>query len=359
MLLVALLVGAAGGATLCLVLLSRGSPETLAESTAIEAIPAVPRQFHDARQAEVLLVAGRSVTLRTEATGVVTADRCSEGSLFQSGDVAFSIDGKPVIALQTEIPLWRPMARDDKGPDVAALQGELHRLDTTIELTARLDQATIDAANRLLEEAGAPTARDMVDNTSFIWLPDGEVVLGRCEASVGGHIGAGDSWAETMAGWQSAKVTRVPAELAPGARVLVVDGERISLDDNLAVRDPALIDRLASLADAGAGMTSATKESVASSSDKAGVTDPDSMVQLTVTADWELDEPLTAYFVPVRAVAQSESGTCISADGRAVSIEVVGAELGQSIIVLNGDEAISSIDMTPPTEQECMYASSR
>ena len=63
--------------------------------------------------------------LRAGTGGMVTRLPLVLGDVISSGDVVAVIDGRTVVAVSGVDPFWRNLARNDRGPDVEALQGLL------------------------------------------------------------------------------------------------------------------------------------------------------------------------------------------------------------------------------------------
>ena len=65
---------------------------------------------------------------------------------FADGRRSLDIDREKIIALATDTPLWRPLERDMRGADVAALQKELARLGYDVRESGVMDWSTRFAA---------------------------------------------------------------------------------------------------------------------------------------------------------------------------------------------------------------------
>lgn len=61
-------------------------------------------------------------TVRSQATGVVTSVDLDEGAAATHGDVLFTVDLRPVVVAEGDVPAFRDLSRGDDGEDVTQLQ---------------------------------------------------------------------------------------------------------------------------------------------------------------------------------------------------------------------------------------------
>lgn len=91
--------------------------------------------------------------------GIITGAP-DQGSIVQAGEVLYEVNGRPVVVLYAEIPVYRPLdSRTSDGEDVLYLERSLVDLgydpDGEITVDEDFDAATADAIERLQEEIGA------------------------------------------------------------------------------------------------------------------------------------------------------------------------------------------------------------
>jgi len=103
--------------------------------------------------------------LATRLSGTVTAVP-EAGTTLQRGDVAFEIDGQPVIVMWGEKPAWRPLLEETEGADVRQLEANLPLFGFTSEdltIDEEFDAATTALVEEWQEELG-------LDETGIIEL---------------------------------------------------------------------------------------------------------------------------------------------------------------------------------------------
>ena len=216
--------------------------------------------------------------------------------------------------LNTSVPLWRSLTVGDRGADVTALHAELIRLGYGAPDGDRVTRATITAFRDLARAIGAAEpVSSVIDHTAIVWLPQPTVTVGTCEHEVGAAIEPGDPLFDLPAGLASVVIAPLPADAAPGQRVLAVDDQPIAVGQDGSVTDPAALEMLA--------QSRALAEAVAVAPDE-----PASLV-------WSLAEPLTTLVVPPSAViGVGGPVTCVVADdGETRSVTIVGSQLGQDV----------------------------
>lgn len=331
---VVLAVVGATGATVGVLVAAPSRPDVLADPAPLGVVPPAWRTFDDARTVEVALTTSDPVTLTAPVGGRVTGWECATGAVLSSGTTPLSVDGGPVLALATAVPLWRDLAVGDTGLDVAALQQALTDLGEPVPVDGRLGTGTLAAYGRVLAAAapGGEPAQE-VAATAVLWLPEPEVVVGACTTGTGRLVAAGDPLADTEGTPRALSLTRSPTDGVAGPRVLDVEGVRLDLDDALTLTDPVALAALA--------RTAAYAAHVAS---------PDTV---PLTATWALAEPVAVAAVPPGALSGIEGvDACVGVDGRAVPVRLVSSDLGQALVTFPGEEP-DLVDVAAPEGATC------
>jgi hypothetical protein len=179
-------------------------------------------------------VGGPSNRQGTTSSGTTTSSEpvtqmitsiAATGSPIANGDVIYTVDGQPVVALHGTQPAWRTLESGvDDGPDVRQLEQSLVDLgydpDATITIDDSFDRDTKAAIKRWQEGLA-------VDPTGAVEL--GSVVFIAADTSVTAHLAAvGDDVTDgtaivTLSGSSHHVVIEVPTELqtivAPGLAV--------------------------------------------------------------------------------------------------------------------------------------------
>jgi peptidoglycan hydrolase-like protein with peptidoglycan-binding domain len=288
----------------------------------------VERDFDDGRTVQLTLETRAARQVSSPVSGILTKVACHPADKLISGQLVASVDGRPVIGLATSVPLWRDLEKGDTGDDVLGLQRELARLGYAVRADGILGTETIGAVARLIRPAethGDPPLTN-VPFTAFAWLPAAVNPAQSCPALTGGTIEAGGPLAVLPVTLTRAFIATRPRDLVPGARTLSVSGLDVEVTDELEVSDPASLDVLA----ASPGFTSATSDEE----------------QRSLPGELALSRALRVDVVPPAAVYEihGQSG-CVAADGRAVSVTVVGSELGETFVEPRNGQKISRVSL--------------
>lgn len=308
---VAAVAAVAIGAAIAAVVLSPASPQALETPSAITSVPVGSQPFGDSRSVTVDFALGGATTLASPGDGRITSFACAAAGTITSGDSALSIDGAPILTLATRVPLWRDLVEKDTGDDVRALQQELSRLGEPVTVDGVLGRETLDALERRFRDLGDRAELDGVAASRILWIPAASVTVDECTAGTGTSVTAGDPLAVLSSGLTSASA-ELPADLVPGERMLVVDGESFPLGADGAVTDASALSALTS--------ASAVREAVAGEA-------------TSFTASVELAEPVDIAVVPPSAVVAIEGAAgCVVADGSPRPVDIVGSQLGQTLV---------------------------
>lgn len=324
-----------GGVATGAALFAEKTPASLAASKHITTAPVTKRNFDDKRTVDVAFSLGVDGKLSAPAAGLVTAFNCEPGGSFVSGQTNLSLDGQPVLNLATSAPLWRDLKLGMIGPDVASLHAELARLGYGVSPDSdRVEGVTFTAVSDLFAGIGADiNLTDTIPFGRFLWLPYAKVATKACTAAVAAPISPGDAIASTPGVISALAVSRVPDSPAPGARVLVVDEERIALEDDGRITASDAIAKITT--------SSAFAEAVR---DKA----------LTFSASWVLQDPLSVWVIPPSALYNIEGQKgCVALGKEPFAVTVIGSELGQSFVTFDAKRPPSNVDISSKQQPPC------
>ena len=329
---------AALGAVGAVVYMTPVTPASLATPTRSLDFPVGSAEFDDPRPVELSLSRGDDIALTVPASGRVTTSRCKAGVPMESGRSVLLVDGAPLVGLATAVPLWRDLSLGDEGEDVTALQTELARLGYPVDAEGPLRRAALRALRDLYEQAGEKTgALDRVAIDRIVWLPAPSTSLSECLTTVGSTVAAGDPVASVPGALESVAVAEPPAGLVPGDRVLVVDGTSVSVDAALSVSDPVALAQLSPLP-----------------SLQPTNTDADAGHAGAPTAQLVLAAPQAVSVVPPSSVFGAVDGRgCVLSDGTVRSVGVAGSQLGQTFVVVDGPEPLTTVDTDPAPGTPC------
>jgi peptidoglycan hydrolase-like protein with peptidoglycan-binding domain len=346
---VAVVAAVALGAGVAAAVLTPARPAVLASPEAIESVPVATQSFDDRRSVTVGFALGSGTSLTSPGDGRITSFDCARGASFVSGESALSLDGRPVLTLASEVPLWRDLTKNDRGDDVAALQRELARLGEPVTVDGVLGRETLDALERRFRSIGdvplpEPTwtapddatteARSVVLASRILWIPSPMVIVDECAIGTGATTTAGEPLATLGAGLSAVAVEQMPGDLVPGERALVVDGAALPVQADGTVTDAAALAAIAS--------SSSVREATLGEA-------------TTFTATLDLVDPVEIAVVPPSAVAGVDGTTgCVIADGALARVDIVGSQLGQTLVRFAEGAAIpAAVAVAPPETMSC------
>lgn len=315
---------AAGGVTAALLLLPGPVEGASAETFADEGAVAVTSETYDgARQVSVLATVRAPESLTVADTGRVTASACEEGESVESGDVPLVIDDRPVVALATDVPLWRDLQSGSRGPDVLALQEELARLGHDLEPGGYYGAATQAAVRAVQDDAGVGRPDGVLVAASVLWLPGSDVVVSECLVRVGDRVTEGEV-ATVSGGLTELTVVEPPGE----GWVVRFDGSVAEIDGDGVVRDTRFL--------AAVEGSEQFQQSQDEGTDR-------------LTMEIALAQEVDVAVVPPSAIVPTGDGQgCVQTDdGEALRVEVVASSLGQTMVRLVDAERLRSVRVQP------------
>jgi len=291
-------------------------PASLATGRASVYAPVGEHRFADQRRVTVTVARAAPAPLVSPGSGRVTASSCAPGARIGSGSSPFALDGAPVLALATRVPLWRDLSLGDRGADVEALREELRRLGADLSDDGPVNGVVIAALGSLLPGLGDNAAT--VPASRILWLPAAEVVLKSCAVETGRYLGASQEVAQPA---DAITATVAPAEESgsaplPGARTLALAELTVPLEGSVVSAEAAeAITRSSAYRQATAG-------------------DDGSVVLTGTTA---LAQPIPVGSVPPSAIYADEAGSsCVSDGATGHAVTVLGSQLGESFVVFAG-----------------------
>lgn len=308
------------------VFLLPAQPQELDSPDPTMTAPVTKQEYLGARQVEVSYSLGSGSAVTSPVAGKLTGFGCSAGSVLTSGAVSISINGVSTVNLATPSPLWRDLRIDDSGEDVSAVQNELARLGYLEVPSGVMDYATLNAVSVLLGAHGIELAdEDAMLISQFLWIPYQEAVVSRCVAQMGLFVGADEVLAETIPALRELQVVKMPKGPSGLQRVLQIDGIRVPISEDGMVPE-------------GTDLSGLTRSPTFQQSITAELQ--------SFSAQIELDAPITVAVVPPAAVqTASEGGGCVFSQGKPYAVEIVGSELGQSLVQFKEPNSPSRVDI--------------
>lgn len=324
---------AALGVAIGAAIFSPAVPHALRSGEEISEVPVTQRAFDDRHAIDIRFVRGEERSVASPGSGRLTEFECAPGARLSSGTSSLSIDGQPVVSLQTRVPLWRDLHHGDRGDDVEALQTELARLGYAVDIDGIAGFATISATQSLFAERGIDTKNmNGIPSGRVLWIPSYEVELSSCSAATGDVVSEGDALAVLGAGLVTGEATNMPAGAVPGERIIIIDGERIPVDEQGRIVAYEALQLLASTPTYSAAV-------------RAG--------ESVISGALVLAEPVDVAVVPPGAIFGVDGNeACVAVDGEPRSVTLWGSELGQSFVSFDGDTP-PHISMNPEGLNRC------
>jgi hypothetical protein len=296
-------------------------PSVLEPVSSPTSVAVVTQSFVDPVKVEAFFVLGDATPLIVRTSGTVTTPIGGSGVLV-SGKVALAVDERPVIGLNTAVPLYRDLEIGDRGGDVEALNAELTRLGYGDLSSDRFTWWTLRAWSALLGDAGVADSVWEFSLADAIWLPERTVTLESWSALPGTAVTYGEAIAYVRPKLLGVELTlsgqQTPAE---GSRELTLFGLSLPLD-NLALP--------------------LSKEFLR---DLEVTTDFANMLlneQRSRQGTWSLVDPITALRVPPGALfAVTGARGCIQSGGVGLPVTIVGAGLGATLVVV--DQVVNEV----------------
>lgn len=306
-------------------------PAVLSQTDSAQTIPVVVQAFTDDRDVTLRVDYATGVQLHTSRAGRITRARCTPGKSWKSGTTPVWIDGAPVMALATRVPLWRDLRTGDRGPDVSALQDELSRLGQDQQTTGVVGPQTLRNWSRQL---GLSRPAALIAASSVIWLPSPATIIADCQVQLGAQSEANAPLATAQSTVASIQVAQLPDDAVAGPRQLMSGDVVAQVDDSGVV----------TAEDQARQLAASDELRAAAASDG----------QFAPSARWTLREPLDVAPVPPGAlVGLGQEQVCVvSADGEPVPVTIVASLAGRSLVSF-GSQAPPAQIQTAPDANSC------
>jgi hypothetical protein len=304
-------------------------PDALAGPIPVTGVPLTAEDFDDARTVTITAAASGGVDLLAQADGVITSVDCEPGTVWKSGTSPIGVDGRPLLALATSVPLWRDLHEGDRGGDVAALQTELHRLGVNTATDGTLSAASFAALAGFFAGKDIAVVDGVVRRADVVWLPDRQVTIGSCPMHVGQQIAPGGVIATAAPGLAALRVDPMPPDLAAGARTLTVGATTVSLDESGSVTNPGDLAKLAG---------------------ERRVQDALANPGQQMSARLALATPIAVYPVPAGAVSGLGAAACVQTAEGPVAAVIISSTLGRTLVTFpaGGTPASALVDPARP-----------
>lgn len=308
-----------------------GPPDDLRSAPATTELPVNSDRYDDARGVQLSVKEAVPIPVAAPAPGRITSNPCEPGASIESGTSPVSIDGFPRLALATRIPLWRDLALDTKGDDVRALQEELSRLGFPLTIDGTMGGRTMAAAAAAFARIGVTIDQETVPLDAIVWIPSPASRIAECAVPVGADVVRGDTLASFASLAPTVSIDSMPGDLIDGPRLVVVGESRFEVSAEGIVSVPDL-----SVFPAGSGR---------------GVSGADLK---PIDAQLVLSDPLEVSVIVPSAVFDADgTGGCVTSGGVPHRVDILGSQLGATIVVFRRSSAPTHVDTPPRTGAPC------
>ncbi len=306
-------------------------PKSLQNAPAPQEISISSHAFDDERPVEITVSRSSSSPVTAPSSGLLTSYSCTVGAQVVSGSSFFALDGAPVLALATDVPLWRDLAIGDTGADVRSLQAELNRLGYNVKIDGSVGQVTLRAGSQSLAAVGIEWRGPTFPASRTVWMPARQVSVRTCNSTLGARVVGGDPIAAFGSGHQTITVDNLPNDLVQGPRVVTIGTNAIPVD--------------------AAGKSGPIPVHL-DARDQDSTATGDASVPKPIAATLSLAEPTQVSSVPPSAiVALNGSNGCVESKGELLHVQVVGSQLGQTFVQFDKGKSPHRIQLHPSRRQ--------
>lgn len=316
------------GAALAVGLMPPMAPSTLKSTGENEYIRVAERPYTDARAVQLSMKLGPERSSHVAVSGRVTRSSCAQGLPVTSGTSPWTLGDTPVLALATEVPLWRTLRMGDRGADVNSLHRALRDLQYDVPPDGEpISSSTVDALVSVWNKLGRTVERSLaLDTTSIAWVPTEQPKVTECTVGVGSVVTSGQTLLRFAPEVVGAQITALPSNLIQGERQLNVGERTVSVDSNGIVTNP---DELVTMID----------------QNRSGEKSSDTQ-STSISAEYSLSSPIRMTVVPPSSVVRS-GGTCVITKTGPTKVEVVGSHMGQTYVTIPDGADVESVKIAP------------
>lgn len=327
------------------VLVPQPVPRSLQAAGAMKSVIVGHETFDDSRNVKASPNVTYGRTLIWRGAGIITGINVSNGDTLSSGTAPFQVDGIPIIALYTSVPLYRDLTDNAIGSDVGALRDELGRLGYTVTPSSgdrnRYDWSLRQAVRELQRANGLPAeALDgNIGMNRVLWVPQSSLTLSD-SALVWGQdaprqIGSSSTALASLS-------IDVPSDVSPGTHVLTMNGAQTTLPADGVITDG---DFLASVQE--------------SDQFRQWLSAPENQ-RKNLDATIRLQKPVSALKVPAGSVfgIQDDRSACVQSNGKKVPVTLFGSLNGYAMVKETNGDDLSAVDIPSAVpDRSCPSAS--
>lgn len=286
-----------------------GGPRTPSEEPVFVSVQSVTAA--DESSATLVVTFDAGVELAAGHSGVVTSLAPVDSKLTH-GDVAATIDEKPQVYWNSEVPPYRDLAAiGTTGEDVSAAKAALTGLGYDAGTGDRLDGQALEAIKQFNADRGI--TGNGLQYATLVWSPNPSATVAEQTTPIGRLVGVNDSVLRTAP--SVSQVSLLPSEAAGPARQFVADDLVVALS-GIAELKPKVRTALASVAAKAA---------------------ENAQDRIEIEGRTELVDPVARAAVPASSVVSQGGDVCVwVADGdnqvEAQTVDVVGGQPGLALL---------------------------
>lgn len=305
--------------------------------------PLEQRAYTDSHNVTLTIVSGKTTSINTQSSGMVTEFSCGIGERWIEGTTPLAVDGAPKVVLNTSLPMHRDLSGGETGTDVTALQEALQRLGHDVSKTGKFDSQTKSELAELLKSLGVKAKNNLklgafwVDD--FLWMGTGDTPVETCPVSPGDLVSTGDTIA-TFEPVITAIDVSTQGSLFEGDRTLKVGETTVPVPLDGVVSDPETV---AELLNEPYMISYFAQRALSEDS----APPPNGLLELKV--------PLQVYAVPPSAIVGVVSDVgCVFDQTNSYPIQIISSSLGLTYVSFpDGADTPASVLIQPPQGSTC------
>lgn len=267
--------------------------------------------FRDERTVAAEINALQPVTAALGASGTITSTACVPGGELTAGKIVAAVNGRPVLGLHTEVPLYRDIGPGAEGIDVNALRARLEAMGYQVVSKGAYSADLAAALRKLQKDFGLHERDGVLHLTDIVWLSGQSVRIRSCEALLGSQYAAGTPFLTAAGILQSLRIVFPDGQSpAPGERQVSFGGASATLASNGLVTERAFLDEVAKSAEFAAAQSASSPK--------------------PLSMKTALKSPVEVAKLPVSGVfaVRDNTGCVKSTDGAIHSLKIAGSSQG-------------------------------
>lgn len=236
-------------------------PSTLSEPNEATSAPVTLIEFRDERLAGSEIEAAQPGEATLGIAGTVTSSECVQGGELTSGTIVASINGEPIIGLNTDVPFYRDIGPEAEGSDVDALRRQLAAAGYEVGPEGVYGPDLQSALIEMQVDLGSTDRDGVLRHQKTLWLAAPKVRVQTCNALLGSSYSPGSPFITTVGDLQSLRIIfPLDQPPAPGERDVIFGDLSAPVSADGLVLDSALLAEVARSQEFAAAQTSSSPQ---------------------------------------------------------------------------------------------------